>query len=99
MIENIEYTEEDGTITKNTVTVYALSTCGFCRRSMEFLRENSIKFRYIYMDKLEYAVKKEAKAELKEKFDKRVVFPFAVINDEKALVGFQKLEWTNTLLE
>ncbi len=96
-MEDVEFTEVDGKNDKNDITVYALSTCGFCRRGLNFLRENSIKFKYIYIDKLDYEVKQELKRNLYEKYKKRPVFPYLVLNDEKVLTGFRKEIWKEEL--
>ena len=93
MYDDIKFIEEDGKIATNELTVFALSTCGFCRRAMNFLRENEVKFRYVYIDKIDYEKKSKLKKELQEKFNKRVAFPFLVCNDEKAIVGFVKSDW------
>ena len=98
MIENLDYTSESGSIEKNNITVYALSTCGFCRRGLQFLRDNSIKFKYVYVDKLEPEVKNKVKDELNEKYKERVVFPFLVLNEQKVLLGFVEDEWKASLL-
>ena len=99
MFENLVYTEEKGDESKkkHDVTVYALSTCGFWRKSMNFLRESKIPFRYVYNDKIPLDVKREIKDKLKEKYDKRVVFPFLVIDEEKAIIGFTQSEWEKNL--
>ncbi len=93
MYEDITFIEEDGKNAINELTVFALSTCGFCRRGINFLKENEMKFRYVYIDKIEFEKKSKLKKDLQEKFNKRVAFPFLVCNDEKAIVGFVKSDW------
>ena len=93
MYEDITFIEEDGKNATNELTVFALSTCGFCRRGINFLKENEMKFRYVYIDKIEFEKKSKLKEELQKKFNKRVAFPFLVCNDEKAIVGFVKSDW------
>ena len=97
MLDELEYITETGSNDAHKITVYALSTCGFCRRGLNFLRSNSITFRYIYVDQLPYEVKQQAKTELKATFDKRVVFPFVVVDETNAMLGFVEKEWRNTL--
>lgn len=97
MFDFIEYTEEAGNDIGHQVTVYALSTCGFCKKGIQFLRDNKVKFRFNYLDKLDYAVKKDVKTKLKEQFDKRVVFPFLVVDEKEALLGFVKDDWAKVL--
>ena len=95
---DLTYEEVDGEKQEKQITVYALSTCGFCKRGIAFLRENSLKFKYIYLDKLGYERKTELKRSLKETFGKRAVFPYTVIDDEKVLLGFSKSDWEKNLL-
>ncbi len=95
MFDNLDYIEEKGneTMKKHDLTIYALSTCGFCRKSMNFLREKDIPFRYIYLDEIPLDVKRDVKNKLKEKYDKRVVFPFLEIDEMNAIIGFTQSEW------
>ncbi|RLI65493.1 MAG: glutaredoxin [Promethearchaeia archaeon] len=93
MSSEIPFVEENGKVDHQDITVYALSTCGFCRRGLQFLRDRQVKFRYVYVDKIPYEVKNDLKVKLQEKFQRRVAFPFVVINDERALVGFVQREW------
>ncbi len=99
MFENLEFIEENGIDEnkKHDLTIYALSTCGFCRKSMNFLRGKDIPFKYIYLDKIPIDTKRDVKSKLKEKYDKRVVFPFLVIDDNKALIGFTQSEWEESI--
>ena len=95
---DIKFTHETGKINNKNVTVIALSTCGFCRRGLAFLRENNVDFSYVYVDLLTYDTKEKLKNELQTKFDKRVAFPFLIINDEISVVGFVEQEWKSLLL-
>ena len=96
MIETLTFTQEEGDTRFEDVTVYALSTCGFCRKALDFLRNNSIKFRYLYVDELEPDVKQELKDYLKKRYKKRVSFPYLVIDDKEIIVGFIDQEWEDT---
>lgn len=98
MLDYIEYTNEEGKNIGKEIVVYALSTCGFCRRALGFLRDNNIAFTYVYVDKLDFDVKQKVKQDLKEKFEERVVFPYMVIDDQDVMVGFVKDDYESTLL-
>lgn len=98
MLDYIEYTEEEGKDIGKDIVVYALSTCGFCRRALGFLRDNNIAFTYVYVDKLDYDVKQKVKNDLKEKYGERVVFPYMVLDSKDVLVGFVKDKYEATLL-
>ncbi|MFX0095757.1 MAG: glutaredoxin family protein [Candidatus Hodarchaeota archaeon] len=93
MHEKLKFEFEDGQNKAYDVTVYALSTCGFCKRALKFLRENSIAFRYIYVDKLEPDVKQQVKMDLKEKYNTRVAYPFLILDKEKIHIGFNEEDW------
>ncbi len=97
MLENLSYTEVDGSRRDHAITVYALSTCGFCKRAMAFLKDKGFAYRYIYVDQIPLETKNEAKRELKERFLADVAFPFAVVDGDRHLVGFIEPDWARTL--
>lgn len=98
MIEGLLYTEEKGTNEPCDITVFALSTCGFCKRGLKFLRDNSIKFKYIYVDHLDEPTKEKLKASLTGRFNTRIGYPFLVMDDKEFLRGFVQHEWEQKLL-
>jgi glutaredoxin-like protein NrdH len=98
MFDDLEFTEEDGTVANHEITVFALSTCGFCRRGLQFLRDNTIKFRFVYVDKLDPALKDATKKMLMDTFNERVVFPYLVLDNERVLTGFTETVWKQELL-
>lgn len=97
MLDTLTYTTVQGENTTPHITVYALSTCGFCKRAMTYLEKNKFAYRFIYMDTIPVEVKNEAKRTLKEKFKVDIAFPFATINDSEYLVGFIEADWKRTL--
>jgi glutaredoxin len=97
MLETLTYTKVDGNRNDHRITVYALSTCGFCKRAIAFLNEKGFSYRYIYMDQIPLETKTQAKKELKEQFKDDIAFPFAVIDEGKHLVGFIEPDWVKTL--
>ncbi len=97
MLDTLEYTKVEGENRKHTVTVYALSTCGFCKRALTFLDAHKIEYSYIYMDKVPLETKTEAKKILKDRYKQDVAFPFAVVDERESLVGFIEADWKRTL--
>ena len=94
IMEKLQYSMEEGTNDGRDIVVYALSTCGFCKRGLKFLRDNSIAFRYVYVDHLPVEEKTELKKELREKFDRRIVYPYLVINGgSEVITGFSSDTW------
>ncbi len=91
--EKLEYTYEEGKKPKEDLTVYALSTCGFCKAGLRFLRKQKVAFRFVYIDHLDDDDKAAIKQELKERFGERPMYPFLVIGTNDYLIGFDEEEW------
>jgi glutaredoxin-like protein NrdH len=97
MIDTLKFDKKDGEKTSPAITVYALSTCGFCKRSMTFLEANGYAYRFIYLDKIPLESKTEVKKELKEKYKTDIAFPFVTVGTADYLVGFIEVDWKKTL--
>jgi glutaredoxin-like protein NrdH len=97
MLETLKYTNESGTRVSPLITVYALSTCGFCKRAMRYLQDNEFAYRYIYIDQIPLETKNEAKKELKDKYKVDIAFPFVTVGESDHLVGFIEVDWKRTL--
>ncbi len=97
ILDTVEYTKVEGIRGEHSVTVYALSTCGFCKRAIAFLNDKQYSYRYIHVDQIPLETKNQIKEELKTKFKVNVAFPFAVIDDSKYLVGFIEADWKKEL--
>lgn len=95
--QGLEFTHEAGQRKSCTITVYALSTCGFCKRALAFLRDNSVDFEFIYVDKLDKELRDNVINKLNEKFNRRVAFPFLVIDGEECMVGFNTEKYEELL--
>lgn len=79
----------DGTNSTNKVLLYTLSTCGWCKKLKSLLKENSVRYEYIDLDKCSREDQVEAVEEIKAK-KLPVAFPITVINDETIIQGFKK---------
>ena len=75
---------------KGKIMLYALSTCGWCRKTKELLNELGVEYEYIYVDLLEDEDEDTAMDEVK-KWNPRLSFPTLVI-DDKCIVGFKEDE-------
>ena len=100
MHEKYEFVIEEGEKNPCDIQVYALSTCGFCKRGLDFLRKNKLTFRYIYVDQLKSDERMKIKRDLRDKFEERLGFPFVVIDGgDKVMVGFKEEAWKEQFLE
>nr|WP_319376279.1 glutaredoxin family protein [uncultured Methanoregula sp.] len=76
---------------KGTVMLYALSTCGWCNKTKELLRQMGIEFSFVYVDLLEGA-EQASTMDAVERWNPSGSFPTLVINDKRAIVGFREQE-------
>jgi glutaredoxin-like protein NrdH len=76
---------------KGNVMLYALSTCGWCAKTKELLRELGIAFDYTFVDLLEGKEQDDAMNQV-EKFNPSGSFPTLVLDYRKSIVGFKEKE-------
>jgi glutaredoxin-like protein NrdH len=80
----------DGEV-KGKVMLYALSTCGWCKKTKELLNKLGVAYDYVYVDLLRGREQDEAIEEI-TKFNRACSFPTLVIDDQKCIVGFKEDE-------
>ncbi len=71
------------------MTLYALSTCGWCKKTKAFLDENDVEYNVVYVDLLDKADKEETLVEVR-KWNARSSFPTVVIDDTDSVAGFKE---------
>jgi len=71
------------------VKLYALSTCGFCKKAKQFLESVEILYECDDVDLLLGEEKERAREEL-AKLNPRRSYPTLLIDDEKVVVGFDE---------
>ena len=76
---------------KGKIILYALSTCGWCARTKDLLRDLGVDFDYLYVDLLEGQEQENALNEV-EKWNPKGSFPTLIIGDKKSIVGFREEE-------
>ncbi len=96
-IDKVEFNEVPGDAEPHKLTVYALSTCAFCKKAMRYLEEQGLTYRYIFLDQLDFDLKREVKQELKSRHRNIPVFPILTIDDDEALSGFAEQKWAERL--
>ena len=73
------------------VVLFALSTCGWCKKTKRLLNDLGVEYSYVDIDQLKEDEKTEAVNELK-KWNPKCSFPTLVIDDENCIVGFKEDE-------
>ena len=74
---------------KGKVMLYALSTCGWCKKTRALLEELGVEYDYCYVD-LEKGEDQEKILEEMSKHNPDGNFPTVVINSDKAIIGFME---------
>ena len=74
---------------KGKIMLYALSTCGWCKKTKKLLDELGVEYNYTYVDYLNGNEKEKTMEEIM-KWNPRCSFPTVVINDKECIVGFKE---------
>lgn len=83
--------------TRHDVTVYGLTTCGHCKRAIEFLKEQGVVFDCVYVDTLEGELRANMLTTVRG-FNPRISFPTIVVDGgTRVIVGFQPDEMREVL--
>jgi glutaredoxin-like protein NrdH len=83
---------------KRKVEFYALSTCGWCRRTRQWLDEHEIEYIITYMDKVGGKEFERGKNRMLQ-FADRQAFPLLIIDDGETVVqGYHVDEFEEALL-
>ena len=76
---------------RGKVVLFALSTCGWCKKTKKLLNDLGVAYSYVDVDQAEEDDKEEVVGQLR-KWNPRSSFPTLVINDERCIVGFKEEE-------
>ena len=76
---------------KGKVVLFALSTCGWCKKTRALIEDLDADYEYVYVD-LTKGEEREEVVEMVKKWNPQLSFPTLVINDDKTIVGFKEEE-------
>jgi glutaredoxin-like protein NrdH len=76
---------------KKNITLYALSTCGWCKKTKGLLNDLQADYHYVDVDLLADDDQAEAVTEI-TKWNPDCSFPTLVIDDNRCIVGFKEQE-------
>lgn len=76
---------------KGKILLYALSTCGWCKMTKEFLDKLGVEYSFVHVDLLDDKDRDKVTEDI-EKWNPQRSFPTMVINDKKCIVGFKEKE-------
>ena len=81
---------------EHKIKFYGLSTCIWCRKTRQFLEDESVAFDFVYVDLLEGDERETVKDEIRE-WNPRVSFPTIVIDGTQCVIGFKTDELKQVL--
>ena len=73
---------------RHRVLMYAISTCGWCKRAKKFLRDNNINYEYVDID----LCSREDRDRIREDIISRggrLSYPTIIVDDNILITGFQ----------
>jgi len=70
------------------VFIYTLSTCGWCKRTKEFLKEQGVEYEYMDVDTCTSEERRAAIEDLKER-GAPLGFPLGIIDDDTLITGYK----------
>lgn len=73
------------------IMLYTLSTCIWCKKTKQLLKELGVEYSYIDVDVLTTEEKRNVSEEI-EKWNAAVSFPTLVLNNKEVILGFQPEE-------
>lgn len=76
---------------KGKLVLFALSTCGWCKKTRALIEDLDADYEYVYVDLLKGADREEV-VEMVKKWNPQLSFPTLVVNDDKTIVGFKEDE-------
>lgn len=81
--------EVNGKNKDHDLLLYALSTCGWCKKARKYLEDCDYEYRYVYVDLLEGDTLKDVVSEV-EKHNPKKSFPTLIIDGDVVVAGFDK---------
>jgi glutaredoxin-like protein NrdH len=71
------------------VMLYALSTCGWCKKTKQFLDDNDVQYDVVYVDLLK-GDEKDQVLSIVRKWNPRATFPTVVVDEVEVVAGFKE---------
>ena len=85
----MQFSKISGKKNDHKVTLYALSTCVWCKMTKQFLNDNNIEYEYIDVDLCEDEEKKKIHQLILSKGG-TLTYPTTIIDDKVVVTGFRK---------
>ncbi len=74
---------------KHRVLMYALSTCAWCKKTKQFLKDNSVEFEYVDVDLCDTADRKKVHEDIESRGGD-LAFPVLIIDNNSLINGYRE---------
>jgi glutaredoxin-like protein NrdH len=85
----MEFSKVSGKKNNHKVTLYALSTCVWCKLTKQFLNENEISYEFVDVDLLGKEDKQKVRQTITSKGGS-LSYPTTIVDDKVVITGFRK---------
>jgi len=85
----MEFSKVSGKKNNHKVTLYALSTCVWCKLTKQFLNENEISYEFVDVDLLGEEDKQKVRQTITSKGGS-LTYPATIIDNKVVITGFRK---------
>ena len=85
----MQFSKVSGKNNNHKVTLYALSTCVWCKMTKQFLNDNGVEYEYVDVDLLGADDKSKAHEAILSKGG-NLSYPTVIVDDKMVITGFRK---------
>jgi glutaredoxin-like protein NrdH len=85
----MQFSKVSGKKNDHKVTLFALSTCVWCKLTKQFLNDNSVTYEYVDVDLLGEDDKRKAHETIMSKGG-NLSYPTTIVDDKTVITGFRK---------
>ncbi len=85
----MQFYKVSGKKNDHRVTLYALSTCVWCKMTKQYLNDNGVEYEYVDVDLLEDKEKQKVHQTILSKGG-TLSYPTTIIDDKTVVTGFRK---------
>ncbi len=85
----MQFSKVSGKKNNHKVTLYALSTCVWCKLTKQFLTDNNVEYEYIDVDLCDEDDKQKIRVLIQSKGG-TLSYPTTIVDDKVVITGFSK---------
>jgi glutaredoxin-like protein NrdH len=85
----MQFSKVSGKKNNHKVTLYALSTCVWCKMTKQYLNDNSVEYEFVDVDLLDNNDKSRVHSTITSKGG-TLSYPTTIVDDKTVITGFRK---------